>query len=378
MKKRPIEYWLSHPLILGAVAVLIVAAIAWAAAWQDYGAFSGDIADTDDWLIRDISATPPANGTIKRLSWSDLKTQIANGADFWTGTAQGYLSNEIVVNDEAGLYSALSDVDRFLEQNDSDPEFGVNDTTNATPFIFGDSGTDGGDVRFYNAANEDTNEEYWTTAANGDQFDLGPTSDPDLFYGERDGTWNAPITSTDLERICHASEPTTVSVGKKYCATSAWDPSSSGLTVNHVVQLVSTGPNVYKIVDDYDGNVYFASIPLPTLEEDEWNDDTGDRLLTSDELQNKIISNSGESGATHFDHPAREENWNWIVTCEAAQNIVLDPNGTEQWYLNGTQLAAGENIQNTACTIGEDIACYSTEDNVYCKSSFSDWQEETP
>jgi hypothetical protein len=179
---------LNHPISIALIGLAILATIAWATSWQDYGVFSGDITDTDDVLIRDISATPPADGTIKRLPFSDLKTQIAQGADYWVGTAQAYLSNEIVVNDEATLYSALSDVNRFLEQNDEDPEFGVNDTTKGLVKTYGDNTTGGACWQLYNAANEDTNEEYWYICVNGDQIEIGPESDPDLFVFTNEGT----------------------------------------------------------------------------------------------------------------------------------------------------------------------------------------------
>lgn len=181
---------LNHPLPIALIGIAIIATIAWAVDWQDYGAFSGDIADTDDWLFRDISATPPANGTIKRLPWSQLKTQIGNGADFWTGTAQSYLSGEIVVNDEAGLYSALSDVNRFIEQNDADPEWGVNDTTAGHNKVYGNNAAAGGKTSWYNSANEDTTEQYFSAEAAGTELHIGPESDPDAIIISNNGVFN--------------------------------------------------------------------------------------------------------------------------------------------------------------------------------------------
>jgi hypothetical protein len=65
------------------------------------------------------------------------------------------------------------------------------------------------------------------------------------------------------------------------------------------------------------------------------------------------------------------------VVIEAAYDVILRPNGTEQWYLNGTQVSAGgDEIRNTADTVGESISCYSTERAVYCESKYSNWVEE--
>jgi hypothetical protein len=70
--------------------------------------------------------------------------------------------------------------------------------------------------------------------------------------------------------------------------------------------------------------------------------------LIAAEVKNKIITNSESVGADEWDFPAIAEGWNFIFIIEAAQNVTLDPNGTDQWYLNGTQMAAGEAIVNTA------------------------------
>jgi hypothetical protein len=126
------------------------------------------------------------------------------------------------------------------------------------------------------------------------------------------------------------------------------------------------------------GSIRIKSIGLVTLETDELTDTSSPHGLVSTELMNTILSNANATGAIEYDAPARAENWNFVVVCEEAQNIVVDPNGTEQWYLNGSQLAAGENIQNTACTKSESMACFSTEEEVYCESKYSDWAEETP
>jgi len=105
---------------------------------------------------------------------------------------------------------------------------------------------------------------------------------------------------------------------------------------------------------------------------------TANTTLTVIQLWNQTLSNAGASGALEFDFPARTEGWNFIFVLEAVQNVTLDPNGSEQWYLNGDQLAAGEAIENTSPVIGESIFCYSTGSNVFCESSSPNFVEETP
>jgi len=125
-------------------------------------------------------------------------------------------------------------------------------------------------------------------------------------------------------------------------------------------------------------SVYFKSIELSTIELDELSDTTGDRLLTDAELKSNVISNKGATGATVFNMPALAEGRNFEVIIEAAQNISIVPNGTEQFYLNGTQMAAGEAIVNEAPTVAESIVCITTETAWYFESKYSDFAQDTP
>ena len=120
------------------------------------------------------------------------------------------------------------------------------------------------------------------------------------------------------------------------------------------------------------------AIEVGTLKASELNDTSDPHLLTVDEIKGSIITNSESVGADEWDFPARTEGWNFIYVIEAAQNVTLDPNGTEQWYLNGTQLAAGEAIVNAAPAVGASLTCFSTETAVYCESKYAAFAEETP
>jgi len=75
----------------------------------------------------------------------------------------------------------------------------------------------------------------------------------------------------------------------------------------------------------------------------------------------------------HLDVLADAAGWNVIFLVEVASNFVIHPADSQTWYLNGTVLAADRTISNTAPTIGESVACYSTGTYVFCESKYADW-----
>jgi hypothetical protein len=59
------------------IAIVLTAGFALGTIWSDYGDFSGDLADTDTFLFRDISDTSlDADGTQKELPFSELKSNL--------------------------------------------------------------------------------------------------------------------------------------------------------------------------------------------------------------------------------------------------------------------------------------------------------------
>lgn len=123
-----------------------------------------------------------------------------------------------------------------------------------------------------------------------------------------------------------------------------------------------------------------VAIDMPTLDIAELDDGTEPYTPTNAELQGTTLTNYGETSTTTYDFSARVEGWHFIVICEQnpAQDIILNPSGTEQWWLNGTQMDAGENVVNLTCTAGESVFCFSTEQNVFCESKYTNWAQETP
>jgi hypothetical protein len=158
-----------------------------------------------------------------------------------------------------------------------------------------------------------------------------------------------------------------------------WDPAGVSGTTAYWAICTSTGsPGTWVAFLSVAGSLIVSGIDTPTLLASELDDDSDPHTLIAAEVKNKIITNSESVGADEWDFPAIAEGWNFIFIIEAAQNVTLDPNGTDQWYLNGTQMAAGEAIVNTSPTVGESIACFSTETAVFCESKYSDFAEESP
>jgi len=121
---------------------------------------------------------------------------------------------------------------------------------------------------------------------------------------------------------------------------------------------------------------------LPQVLDDSEYSDTADTdyVLTRTEVAGNILTNKGEAGASTYTFPALStiEGSTGIFNIEAAQNVSICPNGSEQFYLNKTQMAASECIVNEAATIGESITWYCTETACFFKSDDADFEEDTP
>ena len=186
-------------------------------------------------------------------------------------------------------------------------------------------------------------------------------------------TWTE-VQALKLSRLtAQTSEPTDEAVFdiiRADCDT--WDPLSVGGTTDYFVICTAAGsPGTYSGFIKADGKLMVSSITTPTLLAAELNDTSDPHTLIQREMEGKIISNA--SAAMHLDVLAEAEGWSVIFHVGAANNFVVHPNDSADWYLNGTVLAADRTISNTAPTIGEDLACYSTGGKVFCKSTFADW-----
>ena len=68
--------------------------------------------------------------------------------------------------------------------------------------------------------------------------------------------------TANLYRTCHDTEPSPLVAGKFYCATDdAWDPTSSSLGIDHIVQY--TNASTWVLISDSAGNTYTSGSALP-------------------------------------------------------------------------------------------------------------------
>lgn len=159
----------------------------------------------------------------------------------------------------------------------------------------------------------------------------------------------------------------------------SYDPCTIGGTTYYYIECTGVDPDTYVALWDEDGNWLIQSIAVPTLEGDELNDTSSPHELIEAELKNTKLSNAGAGASKTYVMPEHiaQDDWNLIILCEDAQNIIIDPHANDTYILNGTPAAQDENIVNEACTAGESIAIYSTETGVYLESKYADWKEDT-
>lgn len=210
---------------------------------------------------------------------------------------------------------------------------------------------------------------YWTGSGTSDVTDLTAQARTFLALSTSEAMWGNLLPY-------RTSAPASPVAGQLYCADeTTWNPAGTSLGKGYCT--IYDGAS-YILKWDEDGNDYANGIEVPTHLAAELDDDDGTPnatpfVLIASELQGSILSNSGAVGAWEYDFPAQSEGWNFIYMIEAAQNVTLDPNGTEAWYMNGSACGAGDPIANTSPTVGESVSCISTEGDVYCKSSDADW-----
>jgi len=293
------------------------------------------------------AATYGSDGSV-----SDAKLLYINSL---SSNAQDQISaRQTTLTNEAGLYAALSDVADFVQPSE---KFTMGATIAET--VNADTTPD-----VSNAALGTNN--IYRSNANGtitdfdDADDHSEFSDGDFFIFILDDAsvlnfnGNSDLNRPgNLDYTGSATQPTVIIF--EYL-DAAWHTTS--------LSPAATSPTTLSV----------GAIETPTLQEDEWNDEADDRLLTVAELKNKIISNAGLSADTHFDAPVVTEGWNVIFIIEAAYQVDVHPNDSQTWYLNGTVMGADEMISNSADTVGESMACFSTEaGKVYCESKYANF-----
>jgi len=217
---------------------------------------------------------------------------------------------------------------------------------------------------------------------------------PDVSAGSVFITANASATTiTDFD--------TDISNGKMIWiivndANTTFDMTSSGLEgVGNVDYAATNGDLVnciYTTTDDQWHCNFWPSVittsvinGVPTvlseINSDQLSDTSTPHGLLAAEVSGTILNNyDGTPEAKEYDLPAAAEGYNFVLCLGVAQNVTIDPNGTEIIYLNGTALAAGNSVTNAAPTIGECISCWTIQTGAsafgwVCKSSDADFAD---
>jgi hypothetical protein len=126
-----------------------------------------------------------------------------------------------------------------------------------------------------------------------------------------------------------------------------------------------------------------ADISYTALAVADLSDTATPSVLTTAETTNKLISNYKSSGADHvFTMCAAHTKGNIIFIIGDEFQVNLDPDTDDLFYLNGTAMAANENIVNSADTLGQTIVGMCANINGTLRwvfnSSDADWVEATP
>lgn len=191
----------------------------------------------------------------------------------------------------------------------------------------------------------------------------------------------------------NTSEPASLSVGVVYGADGAtWDPTGTSQTSNHLVLYASDSPAEWLLVRSADGILYFDNIWAPVMlpsfshyatAENAYNDTATPHVLLLNEVYGSVITNAGAASARVYTTPAAAHGFNFMVMIVAAENFDLEPYSSQQFWLNGSQMAAGEHIQNTAGNKGDIMFCWSAETGdgtfeIFCKSDSANFVQATP
>ncbi|MCK4554948.1 hypothetical protein KAU19_08425 [Candidatus Parcubacteria bacterium] len=202
-------------------------------------------------------------------------------------------------------------------------------------------------------------------------------------------TLTADWSLKSLKLTLLTSEPSEVAGQWYYADNDTWDPCNIAGTDNYYVICKTVGsPGTFIAIVDENGKFFISSIELPSFThwatgDATYNDTSTPHVLTSEECKNGIITNCGATEDRVYTCPAAEFGMNFMVMVIEAFQMDLEPDGSETLWLNGTQMAAGEHIQNAADTKGDVMSCWSIESGdgtyeIFCKSDNVNWAQATP
>jgi len=194
------------------------------------------------------------------------------------------------------------------------------------------------------------------------------------------------LTLDLLNLSARSSAPGTPVSFKIYLADNDnWDPCDIAGTDDYYV--VYTGSE-YRAFLKGDGSIPVSSVELPSYAhwataDAKYNDTSTPHVLTVEEVKNGLITNAGAAEDKVYTFPAAEMGFNGMGMVVAAYQMDFEPHSGEAFWLNGTQMAVDEHIQNTADTKGDVISFWSVETGdgtyeIFFKSDNSNWVEASP
>ena len=409
--------------------------------WQDYD-LCCDVGtapdDADDFMINDTSdTTDDADGTNKRVPWTKIQPRdsdlTAIAALSTTAYGRALLELAQAANGEILIGNGTDTPEMALMTETGDAliiSVGAG-TINFIPhanlealadgilnfdLYFDDGSTNSPGIRFI-----DETDEYWhlykINASNLRLYTIH--ADDQTFEIQNAGAGKANVTvdgfvESDLYRRFNTSKPAGAEIDQVYGADGAtWNPTSGDILVNHYVKYVeppaaecidvddphdcctglgagATCEETWLLVQGPDGVQYVSSIELPSYAhwataEMPYDDEAGGTPygLTAAEVKGSTITNAGSGEDSVYTLPAAAHGFNFMVMVIDAFQMDIEPNGAETLWLNGSQMAAGEHIQNAADTKGDVMTCVSVESGdgtfeIFCNSSNANWAQATP
>ena len=144
----------------------------------------------------------------------------------------------------------------------------------------------------------------------------------------------------------------------------------------------------WRVTSNQSDSVYIKGIAVPAYAhfanaDAAYNDTATPHVLLAAEVKGSVITNYGATEARVYTMPANPCGANFIMMVGAAYQMDLEPDGTEQIWLNSTQAAAGEHIINAGATEGESMSCFAVEASdgvceLHCESKYANFAEATP
>ncbi len=293
---------------------------------------------------------------------------------------------ESVLGDLTGAVDALYQTATAFTANDTTPDVQTSDkfayktantvTTTITDFDDGTDHTNIPDGRFFMLFIDD---DYTKIDLSSSQI----VGHGDIDWAPAKGYWALIAFHDGLDAdgqwLITPSYPSSLAVKYIQDNVPIADNSDATKKLNIEVSNIATSTTRTWTAPDYNLDFRYPQFALQELNRDELSDTSSPHDLTAAEMRGTLLNNYADTpGASVYNLDAAGQGYNFILSLGAAQNVEINPNGTEIIYLNGTALTGGNSVQNTAPTIGESITCYTvqTADSVWgwiCKSADSDF-----